>query len=36
MRKRKEPVCPHCGSGGEPTNKYLLRCVNYSECGRYF
>ena len=30
------PKCPHCGSTGTPTNKYLLRCDNVSECGRYF
>lgn len=28
--------CPHCGSSGQSTNKYLLRCVNYVECGRYY
>lgn len=28
--------CPHCGADGVPTNKYLLRCVNVTVCGRYF
>lgn len=32
----KKPVCPHCGSKGEQSNKYLQRCTNYAECGRYF
>ena len=30
------PTCPHCGSTGTQSNKYLLRCDNTTECGRYF
>jgi hypothetical protein len=36
MPKSKQAVCPHCGAKGEPTNRYLLRCTQYVECGRYF
>ncbi len=28
--------CPHCGSGGEMTNKYVYRCDENVKCGRYF
>lgn len=35
-KQKKLVVCPHCGSDGKPTNVYLMRCVNYTECGRYF
>jgi hypothetical protein len=36
MAKENTPKCPHCGAEGEPTNRYLLRCTQYAECGRYF
>ena len=36
MAKEKIPKCPHCGADGEPTTKYLSRCTNHVDCGRYF
>lgn len=36
MPEKKPEKCPHCGGTGEPTNRYLLRCTNYTDCGRYF
>lgn len=27
--------CPHCGTKGIPSNRYLWRCTS-GECGRYF
>lgn len=30
--------CPHCGQGKTvegKSNRFLLRCNNFSECGRY-
>ena len=39
-RIRTEPSkifrCPHCGSEGQMTNKYIYRCDENVECGRYF
>jgi hypothetical protein len=34
-REHEYKFCPHCGTRGEPSNKYLYRCQQY-ECGRYF
>jgi NADH pyrophosphatase NudC (nudix superfamily) len=34
-REHEYRFCPHCGTRGEPSNKYLYRCQQY-ECGRYF
>jgi ssDNA-binding Zn-finger/Zn-ribbon topoisomerase 1 len=34
---RSYSTCPHCGTGELiRTNRYLYRCTNYEECGRYW
>lgn len=34
-RKEEDWYCPHCGTIGDPSNRYLYRCSN-PECGRYW
>lgn len=34
---REGQECPHCGQyNWVRTNRYLFRCRNYTNCGRYF
>ena len=34
---REHEPCPHCGSAVfTRTNRYLFRCLNMEECGRYW
>jgi NAD-dependent DNA ligase len=34
---REPEFCPHCKSFNSiRTNRYLFRCANYEECGRYW
>lgn len=33
---RTDSNCPYCEHEGQRTNRYLFRCTNYEECGRYW
>lgn len=35
--ERQIEACPYCGEGSYMrTNRYLYRCLNTKECGRYW